>query len=156
MLNTPLSTPILGLLEYSKKVGHDCDGNRVCAAWPEETGVTSQFIKSHYIPVKGGFNFSGIPIALTYYIPVHILCIIQSREATISIRNVYSNRVVTRYRTRSTIFNVNFSTRLFWKNIYNQLSIQIHIYVYSKIFAHLYIHSLLFKIYKVNLSRVFA
>lgn len=146
MLNTPLSTPILGLLEYSKKVGHDCDGNRVCAAWPEETGVTSQFIKSHYIPVKGGFNFSGIPIALTYYIPVHILCIF-SREKRQSLFEMFTRtELLHDNRTRSTIFNVNFSTRLFWKNIYNQLSIQIHIYVYSKIFAHL-IHSLLFKIY---------
>lgn len=42
-----------------------------CAAWPEETGVTSEFIKSHYIPVKGSFNFSGIPIALTY-IPAYL------------------------------------------------------------------------------------
>lgn len=89
VLNTPLSTPILGLLEYSKKVGHDCDGNRVCAAWPEETGVTSQFIKSHYIPVKGGFNFSGIPIALTYYIPVHILCIF-SREKRQSLFEMFT------------------------------------------------------------------
>lgn len=58
------------LLEYSKKVGHDSDGNRVCRVARGNTGVTSEFIKSRYIPVKGGFNFSGIPIALTY-IPAH-------------------------------------------------------------------------------------
>lgn len=89
-----------------------------CAAWPEETGVTSQFIKSHYIPVKGGFNFSGIPIALTYYIPAHIPYSVARSD------NLYSKYLLEHKLLHdiklNTIhdFNVNFSTRS-KKSIYN-------------------------------------
>lgn len=85
-----------------------------CAAWPEETGVTSQFIKSHYIPVKGGFNFSGIPIALTYYIPVHIPYSIARSD------NLYSKYLLEQncYTISNTVddFNVNLLTDLFKKH----------------------------------------
>lgn len=86
-----------------------------CAAWPEETGVTSQFIKSHYIPVKGGFNFSGIPIALTYYIPVHIPYSV-TRSDNLYSKYLLEQNCYTRYANTVDYFNVNLSTDPFEKH----------------------------------------
>ena len=47
------------------------------AAWPEEAGAMSEFINSRYILVKGGFNFSGIPFALTCILCVYMYVFIR-------------------------------------------------------------------------------